>query len=79
MLTWITTMLPWIIGAVRWAEKFFGPGKGEDKLAAVLGLIGTSLPEEADPDARAKIIEGGKMVINGIVLIFNATGVFRKG
>lgn len=78
MLTWIMGLLPWIAGAVRWAETFFGAGKGQEKLAAVLAILDATFPDSSDPAARAAIMEGAKQVVNGIVAIYNATGVFKK-
>jgi len=78
MLTWITSVLPWVIGAVKWAEQFFGPKKGNEKLKAVLDLFKLSFPDGGDPAAQEKVMEGLKMIVNGIVIVLNATGVFKK-
>lgn len=78
MLTWITSVLPWVIGAVRWAENFFGAGKGDDKLRAVLDLFKFTFPEDGDAEAQAKALEGVKMIVNGVVMVLNATGVFKR-
>ena len=78
MLSWITTVLPWVIGAVRWAEQFFGPKTGDQKLKAVLDLFRLSFPTEGDSEAQAKALEGVKMIVNGIVIVLNATGVFTR-
>jgi ethanolamine utilization microcompartment shell protein EutL len=79
MFTWVTTVLPFIVSAVRYAEKLFtGAGRGEEKIAMVLGILGGIMPEDADPAAKAGFLEGCKQVVSGIVMIFNATGIFKK-
>jgi hypothetical protein len=79
MFKWAMTVLPFIVSAVRYAETFFaGQGRGEEKIGMVLGFLGGIMPEDADPAAKAGFLEGCKQVVSGIVMIFNATGIFKK-
>jgi hypothetical protein len=69
----VLTLLPAIIEAIKAIEDAIpGQGKGEQKLAAIRGIIAASYEQAS---AIMPIIE---RVVGVLVDTFNAVGVFRK-
>lgn len=79
----LPVVLPIVFDAVRFVEKLFGSGKGEEKrsaavevvkiaVMAVEGISGKDLVENEE------FAEGVGMVVDGVVKILNASGVFKK-
>jgi hypothetical protein len=69
----VLTLLPAIIEAIKAIEAAIpGQGKGEQKLAAIRGIIAASYEQAS---AIMPIIE---RVVGVLVDTFNAVGVFRK-
>ena len=76
-------VLPIVFDAVKFVEKFFGSSPGEEKRSAaveivkiaVLAIEGISGKDLVDNDEFA---EGLGMIVDGVVKVLNATGVFKK-
>ena len=83
LLKHLPTILPMVIELVKIAEKIFGGGKGEDKKnfvapivrQAILAIEGFGGKEIVDED---KFSDGVGKVVDGVVTILNATGVFKR-
>jgi len=69
----VLTLLPAIIEAIKAIEAAIpGQGKGEQKLAAIRGIIAASY------DQASVIMPIIERVVGVLVDTFNAVGVFRK-
>lgn len=77
----LPVVLPAALEAIKLVEKLFGGGKGEDKKGFVVSLVRTLIlsaegikgEDIVDED---KVAEGAGKVVDGLVDILNATGVF---
>ena len=78
MFNWISTVLPWVISAVKYVEKAFGAKRGEEKLAAVMDLILGAVDIPSGGPARQEAVQAIQTIVNGVVALLNATGVFKK-
>jgi hypothetical protein len=69
----ILQLIPALIAAMRAIEEAIpGTGKGEEKLAAIRGIL------EAVDSGASKYWPQIQSVIGVLVGLFNATGVFKK-
>lgn len=79
----LPVVLPIAFEAVRLVEKLFGKGKGEEKRSAAVEIVkiavvaaeGITKKDLVDND---KFAQGIGMIVDGIVLVLNATGQFNK-
>lgn len=75
--------LPIAIDAVRLVEKLFGGGNGDTKRSAAVEIVkiavvaaeGITKKDLVDND---KFAEGVGKIVDGIVLVLNSTGQFKK-
>jgi len=79
----LPTILPAIVSVVQTVEGFFGGGKGEVKRAAVAEIVLQLLKayegiSDTDVVEEEELAEGVGQVIDGVVAILNATGVFKR-
>lgn len=77
MFAWVVRILAWLPGAIKWAEDHYGTGTGAEKRENVAQWLLSKIPEGVWSGAKDFGLGLG-LVIDGIVLMFNATGVFKK-
>ena len=88
ILVTILKLLPYLFGAIKSAEDFFGAKTGKQKKAAVMGAASAALAgvnaaakiKEVDsPEEQAVLLGAIDTTIDAIVAGANVVGLFRAG